>query len=65
VDGLRPVADKVPHVKRRDPWVPSGVLRDIVSETLADRDLLVDLADVRGALVEDAEPAADIGAIAP
>jgi prevent-host-death family protein len=48
-----PVADIVPHVEQRDPWVPSGVLRDIVSEAPADRDLLADLDDVRGALVED------------
>jgi prevent-host-death family protein len=48
-----PVADIVPHVEQRDPWVSSNVLRDIVSEAPADRDLLVDLADVRGALVED------------
>jgi prevent-host-death family protein len=48
-----PVADIVPHVEQRDPWVSSGVLRDIVSEVPADGGLLVDLADVRGALVED------------
>jgi prevent-host-death family protein len=48
-----PVADIVPHVERRDPWVSSGVLRDIVRDAPIDRDLLTDLADVRGALVED------------
>jgi prevent-host-death family protein len=50
-----PVADIVPHVdvERRDPWVPSTVLRDIVREAPADGDLLADLADVREALVED------------
>jgi prevent-host-death family protein len=48
-----PVADIVPHVEQRDPWVPSSVLRGIVRETSADEGLLTDLADVRGALVED------------
>ncbi len=48
-----PVADIVPHVEQRDPWVSSGVLRAIVSEAPADSDLLADLGDVRGALVED------------
>lgn len=52
-----PVADIVPHVKRldlrHDPWVPSAVLRDIVQDTPADPELLSDLAEVRGALVED------------
>lgn len=48
-----PVADIVPHVEQRDPWVPSATLRRIVAEAPADRDLLDDLADVRGALVED------------
>lgn len=48
-----PVADIVPHIEQRDPWVSSAVLRSIVDETPADVDLLADLADVRGALVED------------
>jgi prevent-host-death family protein len=48
-----PVADIVPHVEQRDPWAPAAVLRDIVRETAADEGLLADLADVRGALVED------------
>lgn len=47
------VADIVPHVERRDPWVASSVLRDIVREAPADPALLDDLADVRGALLED------------
>jgi prevent-host-death family protein len=49
-----PVADIVPHTEQRDPWVPSTVLRDIVRDAPSDPDLLRDLADVRGALVEDA-----------
>ncbi len=49
-----PVADIVPHIHLRDPWVSSGVLREIVRDAPADRGLLVDLADVRGLLVEDA-----------
>lgn len=48
-----PVADIVPHIEQRDPWVPSTVLLDIVREAPADEGLLADLADVRGALIED------------
>jgi prevent-host-death family protein len=48
-----PVADIVPHLEQRDPWVSSAVLRSIVREAPADENLLSDLADVRGALVED------------
>ena len=48
-----PVADIVPHVEQRDPWVSSTVLLDIVRDSPADEDLLADLADVRGALIED------------
>jgi antitoxin (DNA-binding transcriptional repressor) of toxin-antitoxin stability system len=49
----RPVADIVPHVERRDPWVSSSELRRIVSEAPADPGLLDDLADVRGAELDD------------
>jgi prevent-host-death family protein len=49
-----PVADIVPHSERRDPWVSSQVLREIVREAPVDGELLGDLADVRGALLEDA-----------
>ncbi len=45
----RPVADIVPHVEVRDPWVPSGELRRIVSEAPADPALLDDLAEIRNA----------------
>jgi prevent-host-death family protein len=48
-----PVADIVPHLEQRDPWVPSAELRSIVREAPADENLLGDLADVRGALAED------------
>ncbi len=44
----RPVADILPHVGGRDPWVPSSELRRIVHEAPADTGLLDDLADVRG-----------------
>jgi antitoxin (DNA-binding transcriptional repressor) of toxin-antitoxin stability system len=50
----RPVADIVPHVEERDPWVPSAELRRIVREAPSDRALLADLAEVRGAELEDA-----------
>lgn len=49
----RPVADILPHVERRDPWVPSSELRRIVEEAPADIGLLSDLADVRGAELDD------------
>ncbi|HEX3042049.1 MAG TPA: hypothetical protein VHP56_08195 [Solirubrobacterales bacterium] len=49
----RPVADILPHVERRDPWVPSSELRRIVREASADPGLLDDLADVRGAELDD------------
>ena len=50
----RPVADILPHAEDRDPWVPAAELRRIVREAPADRGLLDDLADVRGAELDDA-----------
>ncbi|HYH53032.1 MAG TPA: hypothetical protein VD761_02790 [Solirubrobacterales bacterium] len=49
----RPVADILPHVELRDPWVPSSELRRIVSESPVDSALLDDLADVRGAELDE------------
>jgi antitoxin (DNA-binding transcriptional repressor) of toxin-antitoxin stability system len=49
----RPVADILPHVEQRDPWVSSAELRRIVHEASADPGLLDDLADVRGAELDD------------
>jgi antitoxin (DNA-binding transcriptional repressor) of toxin-antitoxin stability system len=49
----RPVADIFPHVERRDPWVASSELRRILREAPADPRLLDDLADVRGALIDE------------
>lgn len=49
----RPVADILPHTGERDPWVPSSELRRIVHEASADPGLLDDLADVRGAELDD------------
>ncbi len=49
----RPVADILPHIEQRDPWVPSAELRRIVREASADQALLDDLADVRGAELDD------------
>jgi prevent-host-death family protein len=49
-----PVADIVPHLQRRDPWVAASALRAIVREAPADEGLLNDLADVRGEIVEEA-----------
>lgn len=43
----------IPHVEDRDPWVPSSELRRIVTEAPADTGLLDDLADVRGAELDD------------
>lgn len=45
----RPVADIVPHVEDREPWVPASELRRILGEAPADAGLLTDLADIRGA----------------
>ncbi len=50
----RPVADILPHLDERDPWVPSAELRRIVREAPADHGLLDDLAEVRGAEIDDA-----------
>jgi antitoxin (DNA-binding transcriptional repressor) of toxin-antitoxin stability system len=49
----RPVADIVPHVQDRDPWVPSSEFRRIVEEAPADPGLLDDLADVREAEIDE------------
>jgi antitoxin (DNA-binding transcriptional repressor) of toxin-antitoxin stability system len=49
----RPVADILPHVEQRDPWVASGELRRILREAPADAGLLDDLADVRGATLDE------------
>jgi antitoxin (DNA-binding transcriptional repressor) of toxin-antitoxin stability system len=49
----RPVADILPHVEKRDPWVASNELRRILREAPADPGLLDDLADVRGAELDD------------
>jgi prevent-host-death family protein len=48
-----PVADIVPHEQQRSPWVPSATLRTVVEEAGADPGLLVDLADVRGSVLDD------------
>jgi antitoxin (DNA-binding transcriptional repressor) of toxin-antitoxin stability system len=50
----RPVADILPHVEQRDPWVPSTELRRIVREAPADPGLLEDLAEIRGDEINDA-----------
>jgi hypothetical protein len=44
-----------PHSDSRSPWVPSSELRRILDQAPADEGLLDDLADVRGALLEDDE----------
>lgn len=49
----RPVADIFPHAEQRDPWVSSSELRRIVHEASADAGLLDDLADVRGAEIDE------------
>jgi hypothetical protein len=46
------VANILPHVERRDPWVSPSELRRILDEAPADPGLLDDLADVRGAELE-------------
>jgi antitoxin (DNA-binding transcriptional repressor) of toxin-antitoxin stability system len=49
----RPVADILPHVEKRDPWVASGELRRVLREAPSDPSLLDDLADVRGSELDD------------
>jgi len=49
----RPVADIFPHAEKRDPWVASSELRRIVEDAPADPRLLDDLADVRGAELDE------------
>jgi antitoxin (DNA-binding transcriptional repressor) of toxin-antitoxin stability system len=49
----RPVADILPHVEQRDPWVSSSELRRIVHDAPTDPGPLDDLADVRGAELDD------------
>lgn len=49
-----PVADIVPHLDRRSPWVPATELRRIVASVPADSALLDDLADIRDAHIDDA-----------
>jgi antitoxin (DNA-binding transcriptional repressor) of toxin-antitoxin stability system len=49
----RPVADILPHVVARDPWVSAAELRRIVGDAPADPGLLDDLADVRGDELDD------------
>lgn len=48
-----PVADIVPHVERRSPWVPASELRRIVRDTPADPGLLADLAETRNAEIDE------------
>lgn len=50
----RPVADILPHVEERDPWVPASELRRITREAPADTGLLEDLAEIRSAEIDDA-----------
>jgi antitoxin (DNA-binding transcriptional repressor) of toxin-antitoxin stability system len=49
----RPVADILPHVEPRDPWVPAAELRRIVREAPADSSLLDDLSDIRSAELDE------------
>jgi len=48
-----PVADIVPHVERRSPWVRSAELRRVLGQVPADERLLDDLDDVRTALLDE------------
>jgi prevent-host-death family protein len=48
-----PVADIVPHVEERSPWLPAETLRRLVEEAGADAALLDDLAEVRGARIDE------------
>ncbi len=48
-----PVADIVPHVASRSPWVPSHVLRTLLAEAGADPGLRAELATLRDDLIDD------------
>ena len=48
-----PVADIVPHVLERGPWVSSAEVRRILVEAPADQGLLEDLASVRDQMIDD------------
>jgi antitoxin (DNA-binding transcriptional repressor) of toxin-antitoxin stability system len=48
-----PVADVVPHVPERGPWVSSDEVRRILHEAPADQGLLEDLAGVRDELLDE------------
>jgi len=50
----RPVAEILPHIEERDPWVPASELRRIAREAPADPGLLEDLAGIRSAEIDDA-----------
>ncbi len=50
----QPVADIVPHVDRLSPWVASSEARRILADAPADPGLAGDLAEIRGALIDDA-----------
>jgi len=50
----RPIADILPHVEARNPWVPAPMLRRIVLEAPADPGLLDDLGEIRNAELDDA-----------
>jgi N12 class adenine-specific DNA methylase len=43
----------VPHASLRSPWIPSAALRQIVEEAGADAELLDDIAEVRGSLIDE------------
>jgi prevent-host-death family protein len=51
----QPVADIVPHRETQDAWVSASEFREVVGEPafLADDELLNDIADVRGQLLDD------------
>lgn len=49
----RPVADILPHVEGREPWVSAAELRRIVRDAPADPELLDDLAEIRSAELDD------------
>jgi antitoxin (DNA-binding transcriptional repressor) of toxin-antitoxin stability system len=49
----KPVADIVPHIQERDPWVSSSELQRIVETAPSDPTLLDDIADVRGAELDE------------
>ncbi len=52
-EDARPVADLIPHLESKSPWIPREELVAILRDAPADPRLREDVADVRGMLLDD------------